>query len=83
MPARKHRSLTVTLELIRKTEAARRIGLSQGHMMRLARSGAFPSPVRISSNSVGFVVDEVTQWIEERMAERDERPTSGASTNAA
>ncbi|MCZ6509101.1 MAG: AlpA family phage regulatory protein [Alphaproteobacteria bacterium] len=73
----------MTLELSRKKRTARRVGLSEGHMMRLARQGQFPHPVKIGPNSVGFVVDEVTQWIEERMAERDERPTSGASTNAA
>ena len=73
----------MTLELIRKTEAARRIGLSQGHMMRLARSGAFPSPVRISSNSVGFVADEVTNWIEKRIAERDARADATIEDNPA
>ena len=67
--------------LIRKKEAAARVGYHPVHLMRLARSGNFCSPVRIGANAVAFVEDEVSEWIEARIAERDRQSTNPKVTN--
>lgn len=57
--------------LVRKKEAAARVGFHPVHLMRLVKAGTFPAPVRIGPNSVAFVEDEVEAWIEAKMAERE------------
>ncbi len=60
------------MQLINKTEAARRASLSVSTLKRLEADGDFPRKVPISANRVGYVVSEIDAWIAERVAERDE-----------
>ena len=60
------------MQLINKTEAARRASLSVSTLKRLEAEGYFPRKVPISSNRVGYLVSEIDAWIAERVAERDE-----------
>ena len=57
--------------IITKRETARRTSLHVATLMRFVREGRFPKPVRLSKTRVGFVEDEVTEWIEARITERD------------
>jgi prophage regulatory protein len=52
----------------RPKEVAKRVGLSVRHVARLEKADRFPKKVRISDNSVGYIEDEVTAWINERIA---------------
>jgi len=45
--------------------------------MRMSRAGKFPKPVKIGANSVGFVEDEVEEWMRSRVAERDDSQGPG------
>ena len=61
------------MDLLTKKEAARRVGLHPESVMRLARNGHFPKPLKYGPNarhSIRFVETEVQAWIEARMAER-------------
>lgn len=63
------------MNLLNKKEAAERIGLHPESLMRLARHGHFPKPLKYGPNarhSIRFVESEVEAWIAERMAERDQ-----------
>jgi len=59
--------------LLTKQETAARVGYHPEHIMRLARSGAFPKAVKLGKSdgsAVRFVESEVVAWIEARIAER-------------
>ncbi len=65
------------MNLLTKKEAARKVGLHPESVMRLAREGHFPKPLKYGPNprhSIRFVESEVAAWIAERMAEREQPP---------
>ncbi|NRP95857.1 Prophage CP4-57 regulatory protein (AlpA) [Marinobacterium sp. xm-g-59] len=47
-------------------------GLSRAHLYALAQKGAFPKPVKLSERSSAWVESEVQDWIDARIAARDE-----------
>lgn len=49
--------------LLAPADAAERTSLSWRTIQRKVRAGAFPLPVRISENRIGFVEAEVEAWI--------------------
>lgn len=44
---------------------------SRVHITRLEDAGRFPKRVKLSENRCGWVLDEVQEWIEQRMKERN------------
>ena len=60
------------MNIIRKKPTAAKVGYHPSHIMRLAKAKKFPAPVRLGPNAVGFIEQEVDQWIAERVRERDE-----------
>jgi predicted DNA-binding transcriptional regulator AlpA len=61
-------------QLLSKRETADRLGYHPEHLMRLSRAGRFPQPIRLGASpncAVRFVVDEVDDWLADRMANRD------------
>ena len=65
----------VMRSLLTKQEAARRVGYHPEHVMRLARTGAFPKPVKLGAtdgSAVRFVESEVDAWLETKIAARGE-----------
>ena len=67
--------------LISKREAADYVGFHPEHIMRLARVGQFPRPVKLGPGvncAVRFVAEEVDAWIAARLSTRDtEAPKGG------
>lgn len=47
-------------------------GLSKSHLYALAQKGEFPKPIKLSERSSAWVESEVQDWIEARIAARDE-----------
>jgi len=45
---------------------------SPQHIARLEAAGEFPKRVRLGSNRVGWVEDEVLQWLQERIDTRQD-----------
>ena len=44
---------------------------SPQHIARLEKAGQFPKRVQLGVNRVGWVEEEVDQWIRERIDDRD------------
>lgn len=51
------------MSILRTHEVTQLTGLSRTTIWRLERGGTFPSRVRLSANSVGWVEDEVRDWV--------------------
>lgn len=59
--------------LISKRAAAEIVGFHPEHLMRLARAGQFPAPIKAGSATTSrckFVAEEIEAWIFGRMADR-------------
>ena len=62
-----------TVRVLRPKETAAKVGYSRMHLYRLERDGQFPRRVRLGPSSVGWIEEEVDEWIRARIAERDGR----------
>ena len=58
-------------KLIKKNEVMEMCGISSSTLYRLIKSGQFPNPVKTSERSVAWIENEVEQWIDSRIEERD------------
>src|SRR5258708_7525755 len=54
---------TIPLRFIRFAAVKDRTGLSRSTIWRLERQGAFPKHRRISSNAVGWLEQEINEWV--------------------
>lgn len=59
------------MNVLRPRAAAAKVGLSRIHLYRLERAGQFPKRVRLGPNSVGWVEEELEEWIRSRVRSRD------------
>jgi prophage regulatory protein len=57
--------------VIREPECALLTGVSRCHRWRLERAGDFPKRLRLGEVAHGWLLREVTAWIDERAAARD------------
>ena len=65
------------INLLTKRQVAERVGWHPEHVMREARAGRFPKPVKLGltpQHAVRFVADEVEEWLHERIEARDRQP---------
>ncbi|EAB5051755.1 AlpA family transcriptional regulator [Salmonella enterica subsp. enterica] len=60
------------ISLIRLSEVQRRTGYSKAWIYRLLKEERFPQSVKIGSRAIAFVESEVDEWINQRIAERDQ-----------
>ena len=58
-------------QLIDKKELVSLVKYSSQHIARLEKAGQFPKRVRLGQNRVAWLLSEVEEWIEERIALRD------------
>ena len=65
------------MEILRKSEVARRVGLSPVTIWRLEKEGNFPSRVQLGPRCVGWKEEEVDQWIESRPTVVQEKENKG------
>src|SRR6185503_14469862 len=49
-------------------EVCKALGVKRRTLERMVRDGKFPPPMQVSSNRVGWPVDKVLGWLEERAA---------------
>lgn len=59
-------STSPSMKILRQREVRDRTGLSRTTLWRLERRGAFPRRRQLSTNSVGWLEDEVIAWIKSR-----------------
>ncbi len=60
-------------KLVSKKELKTVLGIpySFAHIARLEAAGKFPRRVKLGACRVAWMLDEVSEWIEERVAQRD------------
>lgn len=59
------------MRLIKLKEVLNLTALSRASVYRMMADGKFPSSVPLGERSVGWVEEEILNWIEERIAARD------------
>jgi len=59
------------MRLLSKKDVRAKVLYSPAHIARLEAAGQFPKRVRLGVGRVGWVDEEVDQWLRERIAERD------------
>lgn len=66
----KRRSAQVNHRVERLPAVLARTGMSRSALYAAVRSQSFPSPIKLSARSVGFLTEEVDAWIVSRAAQR-------------
>lgn len=59
------------MRIMRLTEVMGTTGLGRSSIYNRMNEGAFPKPVPLGGRAVGWVADEVQDWVEARVRERD------------
>jgi prophage regulatory protein len=59
--------------LIRLEEVKRRTGFQKSSIYNRITEGIFPRPVPLGARAVAWVEDEIQEWIDSRISERDNR----------
>jgi len=55
--------------ILRLPQVKNRTGLSRSTIYSMVSDGTFPKSISLGSRSVGWVEDEVDNWIEKRISE--------------
>ncbi len=58
-------------KIIRRAAVVERTGLPVSSLYLLIAQGRFPKPVTISERSVGWIEQEINDWMEARIAQRN------------
>jgi prophage regulatory protein len=58
-------------KLLSKAAVREKVLYSPAHIARLEAVGQFPKRVRLGQGRVGWVEDEVEDWLQQRIAQRD------------
>jgi prophage regulatory protein len=67
-PAPAERARTRPICLLRLPQVIHRTGLKKTTLYQLQKDGTFPMRIHITSNSVGWIEEEVNTWIAGRVA---------------
>ncbi len=59
------------MRIVRRKELRHLVGYSPAHIDRLEKAGQFPKRVELGPGAVGWVAEELQEWIKARVAERD------------
>lgn len=59
------------MRLLSKKAVREKVLYSPAHIARLEAAGLFPKRVRLGTGRVGWLEQEIDDWIIERIAERD------------
>lgn len=65
-------SRSIVMRILSKRQLKELVLYSPQHVARLEKAGKFPKRVQIGPNRVGWVEDEVLDWLRERLNRRDE-----------
>jgi len=59
------------MRIMRLTEVSQTTGLARSSIYSRMSEGSFPRPVPLGARSVGWVSEEIQDWVEARIQERD------------
>ena len=57
--------------ILRASATEKLTGLGPSQRRRLIRAGIFPQPIKLGPRSVGWIEDELLQWIDDQAAARE------------
>ena len=60
------------MRLLSKRQLKEMVLYSPQHIARLEKAGQFPKRIQIGPNRVGWVEEEVLEWLRERLERREE-----------
>ena len=60
------------MRILSKRQVKELVLYSPQHIARLEKAGQFPKRVQLGPSRVGWVEDEVLEWLRERLERRDE-----------
>ena len=60
------------MRILSKRQLKELVLYSPQHIARLEKAGAFPKRVQLGPNRVGWVEAEVIDWLQQRLARREE-----------
>lgn len=60
------RTIPRRLSVLRRRQVEARTGLGRSSIYALIADGRFPTPIRLSVNTVGWLEHEIEAWIAER-----------------
>ena len=58
--------------ILRRPAVEAQVGLSRSTLYDQMRAGKFPRPVPIGLKAVGWLESDISKWLEERIAERED-----------
>ena len=61
----------IAMRILSKRQLKELVLYSPQHIARLEKAGTFPKRVMLGPNRVGWVEDEVLDWLEERLDSRE------------
>jgi prophage regulatory protein len=64
------------MRLLSKKQVREIVLYSPQHVARLEQAGKFPKRIRLGQSRVGWLEEEVLDWLKARIAERDNPMTS-------
>ena len=62
-----------SMNLIRINQVLQIVGVSRSHWYALIKNGQAPKPVKLSERVAVWVREEVLDWIQSKVAEREQR----------
>ncbi len=61
----------IVMRILSKRQLKELVLYSPQHVARLEKAGQFPKRVQLGPNRVGWVVDEVLDWLQSRLDRRE------------
>ena len=58
--------------VLRRPKVEKQVGLSRSTIYSLMQQGLFPHPIPLGPRSKGWLSSEISQWMDERIRQRDE-----------
>ena len=59
------------LSILRRKQVEQRTGLSRSTIYLYIQEGTFPRPINLGSRSVGWLENEIDEWLISRVQKRD------------
>lgn len=58
-------------KILRLPEVIETVGLSKATIYNFMREGTFPKSIHLGANSRGWLLTEIIDWLNDRIAQRD------------
>lgn len=71
------RTIQPTLKILRRRQVEARTGLPRSSLYVLIAEGRFPTPIHLTTKTVGWLEHEVDAWIAERAKASRQQPYPG------